>query len=229
MTVSRTMFSGRIRPFSEEFAESLRTLADAAARFSDLEDLIVAKVMEPTRFVVAGAGSGADLTWALINATQTGGTITTGVAPTDVGDGVFEYKAVPVKITGYAAGAFTYAVSDDDRFSPDAYGGGTHVTLLNAPTHENDADRKYAGVNTGAGSDYPAGFDVRGIGELRDPGGGASTWWSPPVLIQKYQVDDETTLWLLMAEPDHDGACAEGGGGGGASEASILAIGAMRA
>ena len=135
-------------------------------------------------------------------------------------DIVVEIKGVPVKITGYSAGVFTYEQNDDPTFDFE----GTSVTVLNPPTHENDADWKYAGVSTGAGSDYPAGYDIRGIGEDRVAG----TWHSVLVLVQKLTIDSETTLLLMMAEPDHDGSC-EGGGGGGISEAQALAIGAMRA
>ena len=142
-------------------------------------------------------------TWAQLNATQSGGTITTGVAPTDLGDGVFVYKAVPVKITGYSAGAFTVAVDDDPRFAPS----GSYVTLYNVPTHWNTADWKYAGVSTDAGSEYPAGFDVMGIGQDQY----AATWHSPVIQIWKYQMDEETVLWLFMAEPDHDGSCTDAG------------------
>jgi len=156
-----------------------------------------------------GASGGSSLdTWCLLNATYSGG-FTTGVAPTDLGDGIFEYKGVPVKITGYSAGAFTYALNDDPRFDFE----GTSVTVLNPPTHENDADWKYAGVSTGAGSDYPAGYDIRGIGEDRV----AETWHSVLVRVQLYTIPadgevDEQKLWLMMAEPDHDGSCSATGG-----------------
>ncbi len=147
-----------------------------------------------------------EMTWAVINATQSGGTITTGVAPTDLTDGIYEYKAVPVKITAYSAGAFTYSVDDDSRFEPTVYGG-TNCTLLNPPTHQNDTDWKYAGVVTSAGSGYPSTYDIRGIGEERDTGGGASTWRSVLVQICRYEIATDSYLWLLMAEPDHDGSC----------------------
>lgn len=178
------------------------------------------------RFAFAGGGGGGGTdTWCQLNATQSGGTITTGVAPTDLGDGIFEYKAVPVKITGYSGGVFTVAVDDDPRFAIET----SYITALNVPMHWSDGDWKYAGVNTSSGSDYPSGYSVRGIGEERDPGGGSSTWRSPVVRVNKYTVDSETTLWLFMAEPDHDGSCTGGGGGSGISESQALAIGAMRA
>jgi hypothetical protein len=221
MAFSRTMFHGRIRPFSDEFRVAMRELADAVGDWVEWQGPIVQKVMESKHYATAGIAGRVLSTWAVINATQSSGTITTGVAPTDLGDGIFEYKAVPVKITGYSAGVFSYAVDDDPRFAPAAYGGGSNITLLNAPTHANDADWKYAGVNTSGASGYPAGFEVRGIGENRDSGGGSSTWKSLLVPILKYRIDAETVLWLLAAEPDHDGACEEGGGGGGGTDLGL--------
>jgi len=213
-----------IRPFSPEFKAMIGNIAEFVNEVRTWWPAIMGKVKEPRYPSSIGLSSGgSDLTWALLNATYSGGVFTTGVAPTDLGDGIFEYKAVPVKITGYSAGAFTYDIADDSRFSPDAYSGSS-VTLLNPPTHENDADWKYAGVSTGAGSDYPAGFSVRGIGEDQV----AATWHSVLVLIQKLTIDAETVLWLFVAEPDHDGAC-DAGAGGGVSEATAMAIGALRA
>ena len=213
-----------VRPFSPDFKKAIQQMAEVLNEVRASWPAVMAKVKELKPYGGMGISAGLDVTWAVLNATQSSGTITENVAPTDLGDGIFEYKAVPVKITGYSAGAFTYDVSDDSRFSPDAYVGSS-VTLLNVPTHANTADWKYAGVSTGAGSDYPAGFDVMGIGQDQNAG----TWHSPLVLIQKLTVDASTELWLFMAEPDHDGSCTDGGGGGGASEATILAIGAMRA
>lgn len=213
----------KLKPFSTEFALALRQMAEFLNEVRTWWPAILGKVKEPRAMFASGVASGTAETWALLNATYSG-SFTTGVAPTDLGDGIFEYKAVPVKITGYAGGTFTYAIADDPRFAPSAYSG-TSVTVLNPPTHENDADWKYAGVSTGAGSDYPAGYDIRGIGEDRVAG----TWHSVLVRIEKLTIDAETTLWLFMAEPDHDSSCTDGGGGGGASEATILAIGAMRA
>ena len=164
------------------------------------------------RFGFGAAGGSSLETWCLLNATVSGGSFTTGVTPTDLGDGIFEYKGVPVKITGYSAGVFTYEQNDDPTFDFE----GTSVTVLNPPTHENDADWKYAGVSTGAGSDYPAGYDIRGIGEDRV----AATWHSVLVKVQLYTIPadgevEEQKLWLMMAEPDHDGSCESGGDGGG--------------
>ncbi len=217
-TTSGNWFGGGkgVRPFSPEFRRALQDMGAFVDEVRRWWPAVLGKVKEPRQFGSAGISAGLDVTWALINATYSG-SFTTGVAPTDLGDGIFEYKAVPVKITGYAAGAFTYEVQDDARFSPDAYAGSS-VTLLNAPTHENDADWKYAGVSTGAGSDYPAGYDIRGIGEDRVAG----TWHSVLVMIQKLTIDSETVLWLLMAEPDHDGSCSDGGGGGGGIEPTFF-------
>ncbi len=209
MDINPGMFTdGRIRPFSDEFTADMRKIADAMGEVAQLWPQVVKKVKEPKVVSRGGVLDGKLLeTWGLINATVSGGVITTAVAPTSLGDGIFEYKCVPVKITAYAAGSFTTVVDDDPRFAPAVYDPATSVTLLNAPTHENDADWKYAGVNTSAGSDYPAGFSVRGIGENRDNGGGASTWKSVLVKIGRYEYTAGSYLWLLMAEPDHDGTC----------------------
>lgn len=203
MPISRATFStdGRIRPFSTEFARAMRQIVESCASWDEARSAIMAKVMEPGAPRSGISASSSEFTWAAINATYSGSFVT-GVAPTDLGNGIFEYRAVPVRITGYSAGVFTYDIQDDPRFSPSAYEGSS-VMLLNAPTHANTADWKYAGVSTGAGSSYPAGYDVMGIGQDHVTG----EWKSPLVLIQKLVIDQDTTLWMLAAEPDHDGSC----------------------
>ena len=202
-----------VRVFSADFRKSFANIAEFTNEVRTWWPAIMAKVKELKYTSGLGVATGED-SWFILNATYSGGSFTTGVAPTDLGDGIFEYKGVPVKITGYSAGAFTYELNDDPAFDFE----GTSVTVLNPPTHENDADWKYAGVSTGAGSDYPAGYDIRGIGEDRVAG----TWHSVLVRVQLYIIPadgevEEQKLWLMMAEPDHDGSCESGGEGGGDS------------
>ena len=215
MPISRAIFGSgdRVRPFSPEFAEALREMAESCASWSEVEGSVITKLLEPGRAPTGASvtASARDIvTWGVINASLSGGAIVEGVAPTDLGNGILEYRCVPVKITGYTGGVFSYEVDDDPRFSPDVYEGEDSVTLLNAPTHRNEATWAYAGVLTDTASGYPEGFRPMGIGEKRDSGGGASTWVSVLVPIIRHRIETGF-IWLLAAEPDHDGECVDGG------------------